>query len=113
MPGIEEWDFGGKGWDDWPVPSVDDDYVRGRWGRGRERGLGSRPWDASKIFKVYAEFHEQVMANASLWSSNNFVIYRTMDRGMGNQLESLVSSYVLALLTNRCRASYPQIGDWL
>lgn len=98
MPGIEEWDMG-AGWNEWGEQTEDERLVRQAW--GARAGDAGRPWDASQIFRVYADFHHQVMSNRSLWLTNDFLIYRTMDRGMGNQLESLVSAYVLALLTNR------------
>lgn len=162
MPGIEEWDLGAGGWDDWAEDTEDELLVREAW--GRRSGTNDKPWNARNIFRVYAEYHQQVghsgivilccfspceqlpktcilhscgqilsfsfghlcvpawaqyclsaldaflqpniaspqvMSNRTLWSNNDFLIYRTMDRGMGNQLESLVSAYVFALLTNR------------
>jgi hypothetical protein len=62
MPGVEEWDLGGRGWDGWPQETSDEVFLRKRWtrnGHGGGRDDGD-VWDASKIFKVYAEFHDQV-----------------------------------------------------
>ena len=56
---------------------------------------------ADRVFSAYREFHRSIMADPTLWASNQFLVYRTMDRGLGNQLESLVSAFAMALLTNR------------
>ncbi len=58
MPGVEEWDLGGRGWKGWPQETADEAFLRERWTRGT--GGTRAVWDASKIFKVYAEFHDQV-----------------------------------------------------
>ncbi len=76
MPGVEEWDFGGKGWDGWAEETDDEAFVRGRWSRLDSSKAKKAVWDASPIFKVYAEFHQQVrclscLATASCDSSEH------------------------------------------
>jgi len=82
----------------WKDDSEDLRMLKSRWA---SRLSYEQIRQGDEILSAYSDFHRQVMKDKSLWRSNNFLIYRTMDRGLGNQLESLVSAFAMALLTNR------------
>ena len=100
MPGISAYHVGWEGWDDWSEQMEDERMVRAKW--GRKSGAGDEPWNERAVFRQYADFHHEVMANPKLWTSSKvkFLIWRQLG-GLGNAILSLVSAYAFALVTNR------------
>lgn len=120
MPGLDDWDtdIAGLAFYDSAVSSASSahpgsggsaggaqlesrdplEVLRSRWAKSLSR---EEVMQGRGIFEAYAAFHAQVLSQPALWRSNSFLVYRTMDRGLGNQLESLVSAFAMAMLTNR------------
>jgi hypothetical protein len=107
MPGLQEWDYSTSA-DPERSPGA---RLRALWAHRLSAAANRSSTDAAAaaaadvaadgVFDAYREFHARIMADPALWRSNQFLVYRTMDRGLGNQLESLVSAFAMALLTNR------------
>ena len=81
LPGLQEWDHSTAA----DPPGSPAARLRELWERRLGGGEDGAAADAAAdgVFRAYREFHGRIMADPALWASNSFLVYRTMDRGLG------------------------------
>jgi hypothetical protein len=83
--------------------AIDDAHVRNFFGDLWADDSESHIERSDPLFLEYEEFHRSTIANLSSWTDESigFLILRTSNVGLGNQLQALVSFFALALVTRR------------